>query len=124
MIHLVEGDILKVPKELQTIQTFGAVNVPKQIVYTEGISFKDALRESGRFGVNASRKNAYVIYPNGQVRKTRNFLFFRSYPNIKPGTEIYVPVKRQGAKLSTGELIGVFTSMTALVSVLVVLMRK
>ncbi len=123
-LFLVEGDILKVPKELQTIQTFGAVNVPKQIVYTEGISFKDALRESGRFGVNASRKNAYVIYPNGQVRKTRNFLFFRSYPNIKPGTEIYVPVKRQGAKLSTGELIGVFTSMTALVSVLVVLMRK
>ncbi|MGQ7429853.1 hypothetical protein ACTGYZ_12305, partial [Streptococcus suis] len=38
-LYLVEGDILKVPKQLQTIQTFGAVNVPKQIVYEEGISF-------------------------------------------------------------------------------------
>jgi len=67
-LFLLEGDILKVPKELQTIQTFGEVSVPKQIVYYEGISFRDAIIESGRYSMNASRKNAYVIYPNGQVR--------------------------------------------------------
>ena len=122
-LFLVEGDVLKVPKELQTIQTFGAVNVPKQIVYVEGISFKDALRESGRFSLNAARKNSYVIYPNGQVRKTRNFLFFRSYPSIKPGTEIYVPIKKQGSKLSTGELIGIISSVSGMISMLVVLLR-
>lgn len=120
-LFLVEGDILKVPKELQTIQTFGAVNVPKQIVYYDGISFRDALRESGRYSLNASRKNAYVIYPNGQVRKTRNFLFLRFYPSIKPGTEIYVPEKRAKVKLSTGEVIGIVTGLTSLISVLVVL---
>jgi len=122
-LFLVEGDVLKVPNELQTIQTFGAVNVPKQIVYVEGISFKDALKESGRFSLNAARKNSYVIYPNGQVRKTRNFLFFRSYPSIKPGTEIYVPIKKQGSKLSTGELIGIISSVSGMISMLVVLLR-
>lgn len=120
-LFLVEGDILKVPKQLQTIQTFGAVNVPKQIVYEEGISFRDALRESGRYSVNASRKNSYVIYPNGQVRKTRNFLFLRFHPAIRPGTEIYVPEKRTKVKLSTGEVIGIFSGLTSLVSVLIVL---
>lgn len=122
-LFLVEGDVLKVPKELQTIQTFGAVNVPKQIVYYEGISFKDALRESGRYSMNASRKNAYVIYPNGQVRKTRNFLFIRFHPSIRPGTEIYVPAKKPKAKLSTGEVVGIFSSLTSLVSILIVLIN-
>ncbi|HCT22200.1 MAG TPA: hypothetical protein DIW54_02220, partial [Chitinophagaceae bacterium] len=84
------------------------------------ISFRDALRESGRYSLNASRKNAYVIYPNGQVRKTRNFLFLRFYPSIKPGTEIYVPEKRAKVKLSTGEVIGIVTGLTSLISVLVV----
>lgn len=123
-LFLLEGDILKVPKELQTIQTFGAVNVPKQIVYYDGISFKDAIVESGKYSMNASRKNAYVIYPNGQVRKTRNFLFIRTNPKIRPGTEIYVPAKRPKAKLSTGEAVGILSSMTAMVSVLVILFRK
>ncbi len=122
-LFLLEGDILKVPKELQTIQTFGSVNVPKQIVYYEGISFKDAIIESGRYSMNASRKNAYVIYPNGQVRKTRSFLFIRSNPEIRPGTEIYVPAKRPKVKVTTGEYIGIFSSLTALVSVLIFLKK-
>jgi uncharacterized membrane protein len=120
-LFLLEGDIIKVPKQLQTIQTFGAVNVPKQIVYYDGISFRDALRESGRYSMNASRKNSYVIYPNGQVRKTKSFLFIRSYPTIKPGTEIYVSAKRPKAKLSTGEVIGIVSSLTSLVTILIVL---
>ncbi len=120
-LFLLEGDILKVPKQLQTIQTFGAVNVPKQIVYYEGISFKDALIESGRYSINASKKNSYVIYPNGQVRKTRSFLFFRSYPEIRPGTEIYVSAKKPKTKLSTGEVIGIVSSLTSLISILIVL---
>ncbi len=123
-LFLLEGDILKIPRQLQTIQTFGAVNVPKQIVYYEGIRFKDALQESGRFSMNASRKNSYVIYPNGQVRKTRSFLFIRSYPAIKPGTEIYVPAKKAKGKLSTGEVIGVVSSLTSLVSILVLLINS
>jgi hypothetical protein len=122
-LFLLEGDILKVPKELQTIQTFGAVNVQKQIVFYDGISFKDAIIESGRYSMNASRKNAYVIYPNGQVRKTKSFLFIRTNPKIKPGTEIYVPAKRPKAKMSTGEYIGLFSSLTALVSVLIYLKK-
>ncbi|MDP1842090.1 MAG: SLBB domain-containing protein [Sediminibacterium sp.] len=122
-LFLLEGDILKVPKQLQTIQTFGAVNVPKQIVYYEGIGFRDALRESGRYSMNASKKNSYVIYPNGQVRKTRNFLFLRFYPSIKPGTEIYISAKKPKTKLSTGEAIGIVSSLTSLATVIIVLVN-
>jgi protein involved in polysaccharide export with SLBB domain len=122
-LFLLEGDIIKVPKQLQTIQTFGSVNVPKQIVYYDGITFQDAIIESGRYSMNASRKNAYVIYPNGQVRKTKSFLFIRSNPEIRPGTEIYIPAKRPKAKMSTGEYIGLVTSLTGLMSVLIYLKK-
>ena len=108
---------------LQTIQTFGAVNVPKQIIYYEGIGFKDVLRESGRYSLNASPRNSYVIYPNGQVRKTRSFLFFRIYPKIKAGTEIYIPLARDKRRLSTGELLGVVSGLTSLLGIVVVLIN-
>ena len=88
-----------------------------------GITFQDAIIESGRYSMNASRKNAYVIYPNGQVRKTKSFLFIRSNPEIKPGTEIYIPAKRPKAKMSTGEYIGLVTSLTGLMSVLIYLKK-
>jgi hypothetical protein len=97
--------------------------VPKQIVYYDGIRFRDAIQESGRFSIRAARRFAYVVHPNGQVRTTKRFLFFRSYPAIRPGTEIYVPDKGPKAKLSTGEIVGIFSGLTSLISILVVLIN-
>ncbi len=122
-VFLEEGDILKIPKNKQTIQTFGLVNVPKQIVYREGISFREAIRESGGFAVNAARRNAYVVYANGQVKVTRKFLFFRSYPAIRTGSEIYVPSRVDRKKLSTGEAIGLISGLSSLIGLLVVLVN-
>jgi protein involved in polysaccharide export with SLBB domain len=122
-VFLEEGDILKIPKTIQTIQTFGAVNVPKQIVYRDGLTFKDAIMESGGFSVNAVRRNSYVVYPNGEIKTTRKFLFFRSYPDIKTGAELYVPAKREGKKLTTGETIGLISGLASILGLLVVIIN-
>jgi protein involved in polysaccharide export with SLBB domain len=122
-VYLEEGDILKIPKTLQTIQTFGAINVPKQIVYRDGLTFKEAIRESGGFASNASRKHSYVVYANGEVRTTGRFLFFHFYPQIKTGAELYVPDKKSGSKLSTGEAIGLISGLTSLLGLAVVLIN-
>ena len=47
------GDILKVPKLLQTVQTFGAVYVPKQVVYEKGLTMRKVINESGGFSSNS-----------------------------------------------------------------------
>lgn len=122
-LFLEEGDVLKVPKTIQTVQTFGMVNVPTQISYRDGLSFREAINESGGFGVNASRKNSYVVYANGEVRNTKNFLFFRKYPSIRPGAELYVPAKREGKKLTTGEVVGIVSGLTSLLGLIVVLIN-
>lgn len=121
-IFIEEGDMLKIPKAIQTIQTFGTVNAPRQIIYREGIGFKEAIRESGGFALGASRRHSYVVYANGEVRSTGNFLFFHSYPEIKPGAEIYVPQKRS-SRMSTGETIGLVSGLTSLLGLTVVLVN-
>ncbi|MBW0177693.1 polysaccharide biosynthesis/export family protein [Sediminibacterium sp.] len=122
-VFLEEGDVIKIPKSIQTIQTFGMVNLPKQIVYREGITLKEAVRESGGFAVNASRKHAYVVYANGEIKTTRNFLFFRSYPGLKTGAELYIPSKSDRKKLSTGEAVGLISGLTSLLGLAIVLVN-
>lgn len=122
-VFLEEGDVIKIPKSIQTIQTFGMVNLPKQIVFREGVTLKEAVRESGGFAVNASRKNAYVVYANGEVKTTRKFLFFRSYPDLKTGAEIYIPAKSGRGKLTTGEAVGLISGLTSLLGLAIVLVN-
>lgn len=122
-VFLEEGDIIKIPKSIQTIQTFGMVNLPKQIVYREGLTFKEAVRASGGFAVNASRRHSYVVYANGEIRTTRNFLFFRSYPSLKTGSEIYIPSRSDKKKLTTGEAVAVVSGLTSFLGLLVVLIN-
>lgn len=122
-VFLEEGDVIKIPKSIQTIQTFGMVNLPKQIVYRDGLTVKEAVRESGGFAVNAARKHAYVVYANGEVRTTRKFLFFRTYPDLKTGAEVYIPSKSDRKKLSTGEAVGLISGLTSLLGLVIVLVN-
>lgn len=122
-LFLEEGDVLKIPKAIQTIQTFGSVNVPKQIVYRDGLSFKEAVMESGGFAVNASRRHSYVVYPNGEVKTTKHFLFFRSYPKIRTGAELYVPARRERKGLTTGETVGILSGLASLLGLVVVIIN-
>ena len=54
---------------------------------------------------DARRSGTIVIYPNGKAKSVKSFLFFRTYPNVTPRSEIYVPQKNKNnrAKVSTGE---------------------
>lgn len=121
-IALEEGDILKIPKYLELVQTFGAVNVPKQMIYTEGLTIRRAIRSSGGFALNAARRNIYVINANGQVKSTRRFLFFRHYPSIDRGSEIHVPT-RLASKKSTAELVAISGSIVSLAGLIIALIN-
>ena len=115
-VILQEGDIIKVPKRVETVQTFSGVYFPKKIVYRSGLNIKDVIRESGGVLPGGQIKHSYVVYPNGEVRTTKHFLFFTNYPNVKPGSEIYVPVKQTNKGMSTGEVVALTTGLATLVT--------
>ncbi|MDE3236506.1 MAG: SLBB domain-containing protein [Bacteroidota bacterium] len=120
---LEEGDVIKVPKMVQTVQTFGAVNVPQQIAFSEGERFGTLIKKSGGFALHASRKRSYVIYANGEVKSTRKFLFFYSYPVVKRGAEIYIPFKPERKGTSTIELVGIGSSLASLAGLVIALIN-
>lgn len=122
-LFLEEGDVLKVPKQVQTVQTFGAVNVPQQLAYRQGMTVRNLIHESGGFALSAARKKLYVVNPNGTVAATRRFLFFKSYPSLQPGSEIYVPARRESRRLTPAEIIGLGTGLISMGGLVIALLN-
>ncbi|TRX71988.1 SLBB domain-containing protein [Carboxylicivirga sp. M1479] len=92
-IFLQDGDELVIPRQLQTVKVSGGVLNPLSVSYIEGKNMKHYVRSGGGFDLRAKKGKVYVIYPNGAAASTKNFLFFRSYPKIMPGSEVVVPQK-------------------------------
>jgi protein involved in polysaccharide export with SLBB domain len=88
-----EGDIIRIPKRLETVQVNGEVLYPTTVKYGKGMSFPDYISQSGGFTIRSLRKSSYIKYPNGSVDRTRRFLLFNVYPKVEPGSEIFVPAR-------------------------------
>lgn len=91
---LLDGDVLSIPRELQTVKVSGEVYSPKTVVFNGGQSLSEYVMYSGGFTEDALRKGAYVVYSNGDSKGTKKFLFFKNYPNVEPGAEIFIPRKK------------------------------
>ncbi|GHB75879.1 SLBB domain-containing protein [Persicitalea jodogahamensis] len=92
-IIIQEGDILSIPKRLETVRVQGALLYPNTVKYSDDMNFLDYISQAGGFTRTSLRRSAYIKYPNGSVDRTRRFLMFNVYPKVEPGSEIYVPVK-------------------------------
>ncbi|MGK0414025.1 MAG: protein involved in polysaccharide export with SLBB domain [Polaribacter sp.] len=109
-----EGDVLSIPSKKQTVEVRGEILLPSLIRFDESNSLRKYINKSGGFSEKAKRNKAYVIYPNGDVKSTKNFLFFKSYPKIKPGALIVVPNRKKRDKMSTQEVIAISSGLATL----------
>jgi hypothetical protein len=111
---LKEGDVLSIPKELQTVRMRGEVLFPTTARYDLTNRFSSYISKSGGFTDNARKGRLYVVYANGDVKRTNKFIFFNVYPKIEPGAEIIVPAKPERERLSPQTWIGIATSLATL----------
>ncbi|RZS96690.1 SLBB domain-containing protein [Cecembia calidifontis] len=111
---LQEGDVLSIPKELQTVRMRGEVLYPNTARFRENATFKSYISKAGGFTEKSRRGRSYVVYANGDVKRTTKFLFINNYPAIEPGAEIIVPAKPEREPLSAQAWIGLATSMATL----------
>jgi len=119
-LKLEEGDVIYIPRELQTVRVFGEVYFPAYVKYQPGESVKTYLNEAGGISNKANTHKIFVLYPNGTSKSTKSFLGINFYPPVTPGTQIIVPQKQVEIiqKMSSAERITVLSSvvsMTALV---------
>ena len=122
-ILIENGDYIKVPKKILTVETFGEVSIPIKKVYEDHMDFLDIIDASGGFTANADKKRSFVIDPNGSIHSTVNFIFFNKYPPIKIGSELFIPPKQLKDRWSPGEIAGTAGTSIAVVSLLFVLLN-
>jgi len=113
-LRLQEGDVLSIPKQLETVRIKGEVLYPLTIKHGEQLSFKDYISASGGINDNARLGKSFVIYPNGEAAKTKRFLWFKTYPKVEPGSEIVVPRRPERSRMSIQELLAIATTLTTL----------
>jgi protein involved in polysaccharide export with SLBB domain len=120
---LEDGDVIRIPKELQTVKVTGEVLNPNSIVYSSNKGFMQYVKGAGGFTGNALRHAAYVKYANGSVQSAGRFLFFNNFPRVKPGAEILVPKRAEKERLTAQSWIGIGTAIASMAAIVVSLLR-
>lgn len=118
-----DGDVIRVPKQLQTVRVTGEVLNPNNIVYSTGKGFKQYVNGAGGFTSSALKRGAYIKYANGSVESARKFLFFNNFPKVKPGAEILVPKRAPLERLTAQGWIGIGTAIASMATIIVSLLR-
>lgn len=119
-IILQDGDIIDIPKRLETVRLQGELLFPTTVKYKSGSSFMDYVSQGGGFTRMSLKRKSYVIYPNGSVDRTRKFMFFNIYPKVEPGSEIHVPQRTQSdlleAQRALQSVIGISSTLMTLIT--------
>lgn len=115
---LQEGDILSIPKELQTVRMRGEVLYPTTARFDKNRSFRDYISRAGGFTEQSRKGRSYVIYANGDVKQTKSFLGIKFYPDIEPGAELIVPQKPERDPLSAQAWVSIGSGLATIALVI------
>ena len=122
-LFLEQGDIVKIPKEPQTVGLSGALLYPVVVRYMKGYGVRKYISSSGGFSDDAKPSKIYVVNINGSVKRTSRFLFIKNYPKVEPGAEIVVPQKTEKKGMSTTEAVGFGTAMSSLALIIITIVN-
>ena len=117
--ELVSGDKIIIPAINNTVLISGEVQQEGIINIDKPINAKAAIESVGGFTNKSVKKEVYVEYQNGLRKTTRNFLFFKFYPRVLPGSKVIVPEKDESRnKTSVGEIVGYTTSLVSIIALI------
>ena len=113
-VRLFPGDSIIVATYNEGVQVMGNVLLTSEIPYRKGKGFRYYLSSVGGVDAKGWTKKAYIIYPNGSAAVASSFFFIRSYPKVKPGSQIVVPEKPEVKKMTTAEFVSIGSVMASL----------
>lgn len=121
-VILLPGDEIEVSIFEEAVKISGNVLLNSEIPYRKGKGFSYYINSVGGVDNKGWKKKSYIIYPNGKADVASSFLFFRSYPEVRPGSQIVVPAKPEGKKMSTSEVVGIASILTSLAGVVIAIL--
>lgn len=139
------GDRIVIPKLNDIVSIQGATNANElyneeyigglqNFPFESGKNAKYYIDEyAGGFADNADKSRTTVEYPSGEIKKTKKFLFFKFYPEVKPGSKIKVVYKRnkekkeskdQGESVDWGKVLSDSVAQATTVLTLILLIQR
>jgi len=110
-----DGDIIIIPKKLETVRLRGELLYPTTVRHSPSRGLKYYINSAGGFDLKAKKSSTYVVYANGDVARTKKFLFFNLYPKAEPGCEVIVPKKSEKNPLAVTQILNFTTGLAALI---------
>lgn len=99
-ITLQDKDVIFVPEINPFVNVKGRVQSPLKIAFDkEHTNLGYYIDKAGGFGIRPWKKRIYVTYANGRSKRTKSFLFFRSYPKVLEGSVVTVPARPEGQEI-------------------------
>jgi protein involved in polysaccharide export with SLBB domain len=120
-VLLEDQDIIIFNKKTSMVRISGEVLHPMFMPIYPGKSMRFYIKKSGGFLKDARKSASYAVLPNGQVKRVKHFLFFKSYPKVTGKTDIIVPKKQQENKkgFSLGELAILASTLSVIANVII-----
>ena len=123
-IRLQEGDVLRIPRQLETVRVEGGVLSPVTMRYVSGRGLQSYIDAAGGTTERGQRRRAYIVYANGEVDRVKSFLRIRSNPGVEAGATIIVPEKPESRELSPQERISLASSIASTALLFVTLIDR
>jgi polysaccharide export outer membrane protein len=113
---LQDGDRVVIPRKSEVVRIQGGVYNPSLVNFDPKFSFSDYISQAGGFSERVRKNRVYVSYPNGRTHRTKQFLFFKSYPKVEAGSVVTIPVKepKNEQPMSRGERLAIISMFTTL----------
>ena len=115
---LKDGDIISIPRQLETVRVQGEVLYPTTVRYAGSKGFKKYVSGAGGFSNKAKKGKAYIVYANGSAQRTKKFLWFNIYPAVKPGADIIIPQKERKEEIDAREIIALTSAVGTMLLVI------
>jgi polysaccharide export outer membrane protein len=123
-VILQPGDSLLIPEYIASVKVAGAVNAPGSVLYKQGAGLGYYLDAAGGFAYTADKGRTSVRDANGEVHARHKFLFFRSDPTPRPGSEVTVPVKDLSNPTNYVTLVAAIAQILASTVAIIVVARR
>jgi protein involved in polysaccharide export with SLBB domain len=95
-IFLQDGDRIVIPEKLATVQVFGGVNFPSNVLFEKGEGLDFYIEAAGGFSEMADRDNVTIRLANGRPVQRHRFLFWKYLSDdITAGSTIYIPTLKE-----------------------------
>jgi protein involved in polysaccharide export with SLBB domain len=93
-LPLEDGDTLYIPRRPLVVSVAGAVVSPSVVVYREGMTAEDYIRQVGGYARDADRKNTVIVRAGGEIRRVKDA------GDVRLGDIIIVPPRALSAPRS------------------------